>query len=432
MSTPGTNRLSAYLHIPFCERKCIYCDFYSIENLSLRSEFVDLLLREIDLKLEAYPALGGRTLQTIFFGGGTPSLLTPGELERILRKLERYFEISSDCEFTLECNPGTITLEKLRGYKSLGVNRLSFGVQSFDAEELKFLGRIHDAAEAREAVALARQAGFDNVSIDLIFALPGQTESTLAHTLDEAIALETDHISAYNLIVERGTPLFRLVQLGKVIELDSDRAAHLFSLVQERLAAAGFAQYEISNYAKQPPPAPRLEKAGKTISPLRRGQVVVNRCKHNLVYWDGFKDYVSFGPSAHEFLDGERAWNVSSLEEYGKAIRAGKLPTINRERLTKEERRTEVLYLQLRSTGIRLSEFMEVFGEDLLLNSNIHDFVAEEMVTVNNGVLALTAKGYRFCDAIVTRLMETEHRMDMRLSASLQSESSILNILPIL
>ncbi|HET6399886.1 MAG TPA: radical SAM family heme chaperone HemW [Candidatus Kapabacteria bacterium] len=412
--------ISAYLHIPFCEKKCIYCDFYSIENLSLRSEFVDLLIREIDLKLEANPNLRGRTLETIFFGGGTPSLLTPSELERIIRKLEEHFGISRDCEFTLECNPGTITLEKLRGYKSLGVNRLSFGVQSFDAEELKFLGRIHDAAQAREAVALARQAGFDNVSIDLIFALPGQTETTLNHTLDEAIALETNHVSAYNLIVERGTPLFRLVQLGKVIELDSDRSAALFSLVQNRLQEAGFEQYEISNYAHIPPP-----KEGG-------GQGVVKRAKHNLVYWDSSKDYVSFGPSAHEFIGGERAWNVSSLEEYGKAIRAGKLPIINREQLTMEERRTEVLYLQLRSTGIRVNEFMEVFGEDLLLNSDVHAFIEEGWMNIVGGLLKLTAEGYRFCDAIVTRLMATEHRSDTRPSASLHSESSILNILSIL
>ncbi|HZK75618.1 MAG TPA: radical SAM family heme chaperone HemW, partial [Candidatus Kapabacteria bacterium] len=362
---------------------------------------VDLLTREIDLKLETSPALRSRTLETIFFGGGTPSLLTPNELERIIRKLEEYFGIASDCEFTLECNPGTVTLEKLRGYKSLGVNRLSFGVQSFDAEELKFLGRIHDAAQAREAVSLARRAGFDNVSIDLIFALPGQTESTLNHTLDEAIALETDHISAYNLIVERGTPLFRLVQLGKVIELDSDRAATLFSHVQERLAAAGFEQYEISNYAKRTPPPTQRSGVGG-------GWGVVQRCKHNLVYWDGFKDYVSFGPSAHEFLNGERAWNVSSLEEYGKSIRAGKLPIINRERLTLQERRTEVLYLQLRSTGIRLSEFMEVFGEDLLLNLDVLAFIEEEWMNASEGVLKLTPEGYRYCDAIVTRLMDVQ------------------------
>ncbi len=380
--------LSVYLHIPFCERKCIYCDFYSIENLALREDFVDLLLAEIDLKLRSNPALEGRALQTIFFGGGTPSLLTPQELERIIGKLQQYFSIAADCEFTLECNPGTVSLDKLKAYRSLGVNRLSFGVQSFDARELEFLGRIHDAKQAKEAIALARQAGFDNVSLDLIFALPDQEESVLRRTLDEAIKLETDHISAYNLIVERGTPLYRLVQLGKVIELDADRAAALFDIVQDRLSEAGFAQYEISNYAKS------SEK----------------RAKHNLVYWDGHKDYVSFGPSAHEFIDGVRAWNISSLEEYSKMIRAGKLPIINSERLTPEDRRTEILYLQLRSTGIRLKDFESDFSEDLLKNQDVQWFMEDGMLVSEEGLLKLTQKGYRFCDGIVTRLLrEREH-----------------------
>jgi len=273
-------------------------------------------------------------------------------------------------------------------------------VQSFDAEELKFLGRIHDAEEAREAVSLARKAGFDNVSIDLIFALPGQSESTLRHSIQEAIELETNHISAYNLIVEHGTPLYRLVKLGEVIELDADRSASLFSIVQDTLADAGFEQYEISNYAK----------------------TSEQRAKHNLVYWDDFKDYVSFGPSAHEFINGERAWNVSSLEEYSKAIRAGNLPIINHERLTMAERRTEVLYLQLRSTGVRLHEFMEAFGEDLVLNKDVHAFIEEGWMVVNDGILKLRANGFRFCDAIVTRLMSTNDRAATRIE--------IANVIP--
>jgi oxygen-independent coproporphyrinogen-3 oxidase len=392
-----TNPLSAYLHIPFCERKCIYCDFYSIENLSLRSEFVDLLLREIDLKLALYPSLAGRPLHTIFFGGGTPSLLTPQELERIIRKLDRHFQIAGDCEFTMECNPGTVTLEKLKGYKSLGVNRLSFGVQSFDAEELKFLGRIHDSDQSREAVRLARQAGFDNVSIDLIFSLPGQTEDVLQKTLAEAVGLETDHISAYNLIVEHGTPLYRLVQLNKVIELDPDHSAELFTVAQRTLADAGFVQYEISNYAKSD----------------------AKRAKHNLVYWDGFKDYVSFGPSAHEFLDGERAWNVSSLEQYGQMVRSGRLPRINCEQLTRDERQTEVLYLQLRSTGVRLREFREVFGEDLMLNPEVQYLIEDKMVLVTDGWMKLTERGYRFCDGIVTSILKVTQKESIPSSYSI-------------
>jgi oxygen-independent coproporphyrinogen-3 oxidase len=377
--------LSAYLHIPFCERKCIYCDFYSIENLSLREEFVDLLIREIDLKLERYPELAHRPLQTIFFGGGTPSLLTPQELERIITKLDAHFGISSDVEFTLECNPGTVTLDKLRAYRELGANRLSFGVQSFNAHELDFLGRIHDSEQSRGAIRLARQAGFDNVSLDLIFALPGQSDAMLMNSLCEAIALETDHISAYNLTVEHGTPLWRMVEKGSVIELDADRAAAHFELVHSTLTDAGFEQYEISNYAKSE------EK----------------RAKHNLVYWDGFKDYVSFGPSAHEFVSGERAWNVSSLEQYGKMVREGNLPRINSELPSFEERRTEVLYVQLRSTGIRLAEFMQTFGEDLVLNQEVQYLIQDGLLEIHYGLLRLTRIGYRFCDGIVTKLLNS-------------------------
>lgn len=383
-NNPIHTPLSAYLHIPFCERKCIYCDFYSIENLSLRQDFVSLLIKEIDLKLVAIPTLARRELRTIFFGGGTPSLLEPGELEQIITALTRHFSIASDAEFTLECNPGTVTEEKLRGYRSLGVNRLSFGVQSFDASELEWLGRIHDANDAKEAIRLARKAGFDNVSLDLIFSLPNQKKETLLNTLEQAIALETDHISAYNLIVEPGTPLFRLVQLNKVIELEPDRAAMLFELVQEKLSEAGFEQYEISNYAKS-------DK---------------KRAKHNLVYWDGFADYVSFGPSAHEFVGGGRSWNVSSLEQYKNFIERSELPRLNSETPSMDERRTEALYLGLRSTGIDLARFKSYFNEDLLANPEVTALIEDGMLNMSNGLLKLTRTGYRFCDGIVMRLLE--------------------------
>lgn len=371
------------MHIPFCERKCIYCDFYSIENLSQRSQFVDLLVREIDLKIAMQPELAGRPLETIFFGGGTPSLLLPAELERIVGALTRHFPIASNCEFTLECNPGTVDLAKLRSYREIGANRLSFGVQSFDADELAFLGRIHDARQAEEAVNLARKAGFDNVSIDLIFSLPNQTERTLAESLRRAIALDTEHISAYNLIVEHGTPLYRLVQNKQVIELDGDRAATLFELVQETLDAAGYEQYEISNYARSDS----------------------TRAKHNLMYWDGEREWVAFGPSAHEFHDGERAWNVSSLDQYAAMVRDAKLPRINSERLTINEKRTETLYLQLRSIGIRLGEFRDRFGEDLLQEDEVQYLIADGLLRTDGDRLRLTQSGYRFCDGIVRRLI---------------------------
>lgn len=386
--------LSAYLHIPFCEKKCIYCDFYSIENLSQRASFVDLLTTEIALKVAAYPALQDRELSTIFFGGGTPSLLEPEELERIIVALKQHFRVAKDCEFTLECNPGTVDLKKLSGYHALGVNRLSFGVQSFNQAELEFLGRIHDGQQAREAVHVARQAGFDNVSLDLIFALPDQSAETLRSTLNEALALETDHISAYNLIVEPGTPLFRLVQLDKVIELDPDRSAELFDLTQETLYQAGYHQYEVSNYARSE------EK----------------RAKHNLVYWDGFKEYVSFGPSAHEFLGNERAWNVSSLDQYRQAIEQGKLPRINSEFPSQEERMLEVLYVQLRSVGARVEEYKQQFGLDLREHSEAKHFIKDGLLEEKDGLLRLTKNGYRFCDGIVTTLLSHEAAPSYRIA----------------
>ncbi len=378
------NAISLYFHIPFCEKKCVYCDFYSLENRDSQQQFVERLCKEIDLKLQAHPSLAGRRINTIFFGGGTPSLLTVEELRSIILKVKEYFRFDDTTEFTLECNPGTVTEANLIGYRSLGVNRLSFGVQSFHQDELEFLSRIHSADDARKAVALSRKAGFTNINIDLMFALPGQTIEKVRYSLDEAFKLGTEHISAYNLIVEEGTPLNRMVRLGQVGEMPTDDAAELFALVQERMLQEGFHQYEISNYSRS----------------------ASLQCKHNLIYWDGFSDYVSFGPSAHEFVGGTRAWNVSSLERYIESIDNNRLPYINSETLSLDQRRTEVLYCQLRAIGIDIQAFEQVFSEDLLQDPVVIDLLNEGFVKQVDGRLMLTAKGYRYCDAIVVRLMK--------------------------
>ena len=362
----------------------MYCDFYSIEDRSSQSQFVKLICQEVDLKLAAHPELLGRILQTVFFGGGTPSLLEPDELATIISHFKKYFSLSESAEFTLECNPGTVTPYKLNSYRELGVNRLSFGVQSFNEDELRWLSRIHSADEARSAIKIARSAGFDNVSLDLMFALPGQTKETLSYSLDQALALETNHLSAYNLTVEEGTPLNRMVKLGQVGEMSNEEAADLFEFVQTRIIEGGFEQYEISNYAKSPD----------------------TRAHHNLVYWDGQKDYVSFGPSAHEFLGGTRAWNVSSLDQYGAMITDGKIPRINSESLPLIKRRTENLFCQLRSIGIDLKNFQNTFGEDLLIHPELQMLKDEGMITQSKNHISLTTKGYRFCDAVVLRLMK--------------------------
>ncbi len=337
----------------------------------------------MELKALAHPEICQRTLKTIFFGGGTPSLLQPEELSAIIAQIKKYFTIAVDVEFTLECNPGTVSLEKLSAYRKLGVNRLSFGVQSFNEDELKWLSRIHNADEARVAIKLARQSGFENVSLDLMFALPNQTKEKLSYSIDEALALGTDHISAYNLTVEEGTPLNRMVKLGQVGEMQQEEAAELFEFVQTRLVDSGYEQYEISNYAKSPD----------------------KRAQHNLVYWDGNKDYVSFGPSAHEFLGGMRAWNISSLDQYGAMIAEGKLPRINSEKLALDKRRTEILFVQLRATGLDIDAFQKTFGEDILQHPELPMLLEEGMLEHTKNYLRLTKKGYRFCDAVVLRLM---------------------------
>lgn len=380
-----TNRdgLSLYFHIPFCEQKCVYCDFYSIEDRSAQARFVSALVREIDLKIARYPSLEGSAVSTIFFGGGTPSLLTPEELQSIVEAITKRFVLLPDLEFTLECNPGTVTESKLARYRALGANRVSFGVQSFHADELEWLSRIHSADEARDAVRFSRSAGFDRVSIDLMFALPEQTKRKLAYSLEQAIELETDHLSVYNLTVEEGTPLNRMVKLHQINEMPVDEASEMYEMVQETLSNAGFVQYEISNYAKS------------------QNQ----RCRHNLVYWDGYADYVSFGPSAHEFIGGERSWNLSSLDRYLDRIEHGILPRNNSERPDLLERRIEVLFCGLRSTGVHIPQFNTSFREDLRSNRELVRIIDEGLATIEGDILRLSATGYRFCDNIVVRLL---------------------------
>ncbi|HUI64359.1 MAG TPA: radical SAM family heme chaperone HemW, partial [Bacteroidota bacterium] len=228
---------SLYLHIPFCERKCLYCDFYSVENLDAMEAF----LHAIDLEIDCYSSLAaGTTFDTVFFGGGTPSLLTPSQLERLLQKLHERYTIHPGAELTLETNPGTVSVEKLVDYRSLGINRLSIGIQSLRDSELGWLGRIHDARSAVACVEYARQAGFENVGIDLIYSLPGQDISQWNETIEKALDLAPDHVSAYSLIVEDNTPLARLVAARQVSPNPAEREAELFEQTMAVLGRHGF------------------------------------------------------------------------------------------------------------------------------------------------------------------------------------------------
>ncbi|MGB5894837.1 MAG: radical SAM family heme chaperone HemW, partial [Ignavibacteriaceae bacterium] len=282
--------LAIYVHIPFCDHKCIYCDFYSIITSDNILSFLQSLKNEIKYYAENYSS--DRIITSIFFGGGTPSLMQPEYLEEIISSIAENYNISADAEITMETNPGTVDKDKLRKFRTAGINRISIGVQSFNDDELKFLTRIHDSNTAVQTLHYAADAGFENISLDLIFNLPKQTKQMWLSNLKQAIQLPITHISTYSLILERGTILNKMILDGKVKMQSDDHDADLYETTIDFLTQHGFYQYEVSNFTK-----PGYE------------------CKHNNAYWQ-YKDYLGLGTSAHSFVDGRRWWNFSSLRKY--------------------------------------------------------------------------------------------------------------------
>ncbi len=371
------SQIGIYVHIPFCEKKCFYCDFYSIENHSQREEFIDSISREIRHFSETHNPLAA---DTVFFGGGTPSLLKPADLEKILAALHDAFRISSDAEFTMECNPGTIDTAYLSDYKTLGANRLSFGVQSFFEDELRFLERIHGPAEAFRAVEVAREAGFDNINIDLIYALPGQPIDRLTTNLEKAVSLETDHISAYSLIVEPGTPLAGAVAEGRIVPATESVESSMYEIVMDFMAEHGYSHYEISNYAQ--------------------GGF---ECRHNLKYWNA-EQYAGFGPSAHSYVDGTRWWNVSSLAKYIARLKTDEAPVSAREKLTPSQMLDEFVLLHLRQGKLDTDILREAFG--LTIDRDmISGLETAEYCVFKDGVISLTKKGFKVSDGIAETIL---------------------------
>ena len=279
-----------YIHIPFCDHKCIYCDFYSIITKDNIPSFLASVKKEIDYYSLLYSK--ERFFTSIYFGGGTPSLMDTRYISEIIDYLYKSFSVSENAEITLETNPGTVNQNKLKDFCTTGINRISIGIQSFHEDELKFLTRIHDKATAIDTVYNAEKAGFKNISADLIFNLPGQTKAKWLNNLETIVELPVKHISAYSLILERGTILNKMVLDGKVKIQDEDYDAELYELTIDFLESNGFSQYEVSNFSKEG-----------------------YECIHNKAYWE-YRDYLSFGPSAHSFVDGKRWWNFSSLKKY--------------------------------------------------------------------------------------------------------------------
>ncbi len=371
-----------YVHIPFCLRKCPYCDFYSVSDPSLKGAFLEALFQEIRLMSDA-----PHRFNTIYIGGGTPSLLDPGSVAKILESLFEAFSIDCNPEVTLEINPGTVDDEKLKGYQKAGVNRLSIGVQSFQDHLLGVLGRIHSAKDSEDAVTLAKQAGFENIALDLVFGIPGQTRAFWRLDLDRAISYVPDHLSCYMLTYEPKTPLARAVRSGQIRPLSDARTTGLMESAIRFLTESGYLHYEISNYARS------FDKISK----------------HNSKYWS-FAPYLGLGPSAHTFLPPLRRWNHRDIHRYLKDIHAGTLPLAGNERLTPNQQMMEAIYLGLRTMeGIDLQTFNAMFRVDFksMFHDEIHSLSAENMVSLSETRCRLTRKGILFHDGIVKRLIES-------------------------
>ncbi|HOQ10096.1 MAG TPA: radical SAM family heme chaperone HemW [Syntrophomonadaceae bacterium] len=376
-----------YIHIPFCKAKCNYCDFYSVPlaDGDWLEKYTRGLAAEIQQRASSYD---GQPIRTVYFGGGTPSLLTPAQIETILAKLDQAFGLHSPMEITMEANPATVDQKYLRDCRRAGINRLSLGVQSFIDRELHLLGRLHSARDSEEAVQAAFAAGFDNVNLDLIYGIPGQTTGDWEYNLHRAMALAPQHLSLYLLQLEPHTPLGRKVEAGQLYMLEDEEEYQLYRTSQELLAQKNYRQYEISNFALP----------GK-------------ECHHNLLYWDS-REYIGLGAGAVSFINRVRFRNTARLEQYLQA--AGDYP-LNfwqgeiLEEMDEEQRWVDAVILGLRTArGINLKDFYRRFGVDL---HQKYAEVIQEMKTggfmiIRDGYLRLTPSAYFISNQILARFIQ--------------------------
>jgi oxygen-independent coproporphyrinogen-3 oxidase len=388
---------SLYVHIPFCSLKCSYCDFNSYANLEhLVPEFTRALTEEMRLWS---PAMAGRPVPTVFFGGGTPTLLPLEQMQSIMTALRASFELTPDAEITTEANPGTINLDYLRGLVALGFNRLSFGVQSFDDAELLALDRIHTADDARQGYAWARQAGFPRINLDLIYGLPDQTLKRWQSNVEQALVLGPEHLSLYALTVEEGTKLAYDIDHGRVPEPDGDLQADMWDWSRQRLEAAGFRHYEISNWA-------------------RPGE----ECRHNLVYWRN-GDWLGLGPGAHSHLSGVRFADVYSPAQYIRLVDEAAtrdLPAAERDLIralpqvtfvdeqTPELQMADTAILALRlNDGLDVAAFEQRFGTTIeaVYGPQFAELTALGFLERTNGRLRLTDRGRYLANEVFVRLL---------------------------
>ncbi|MCB0706128.1 MAG: radical SAM family heme chaperone HemW [Saprospiraceae bacterium] len=310
-----------YLHIPFCKQACHYCDFHFSTSLKLKDPLVQAILKELEMQVDY---LEGAAIETIYFGGGTPSLLSANDLEQIFTQIHRLYTVKPDAEITLEANPDDIHADQLQVWKTCGINRLSIGIQSFHEKDLAFMNRAHNAKEALACIQLARNAGFELLTIDLIYGSPVSSQAEWAENLEIFRNLELPHLSSYALTVEPGTALDQFIKKGKAPALDEEKAAQEFTYLISKMQEWGYEHYEISNFSLP----------GKY-------------ARHNTAYWFG-TPYLGIGPSAHSFRPGFRQWNVANNPKYIKAIQADTLPFIQ-EVLSKDEQYNEYIMTRLRT-----------------------------------------------------------------------------------
>ncbi|MBE6690681.1 MAG: radical SAM family heme chaperone HemW [Ruminococcaceae bacterium] len=372
-------KLGLYLHVPFCVRKCHYCDFYSAPaDKGARTAYVRALCRHL-------AASGSdRTVDTVYFGGGTPTLLDTEDFQAVLDTVRAHFNLEAGAEITAECNPVTHADGMMEGLRRAGVDRLSIGLQSANEGELKLLGRPHGYAEFLETYHAARRAGFDNISVDLMFGIPDQTVESFAYTIDTLLALSPEHISAYGLRIEEGTPLDGMRK--RLVFPNEDAEAEMAELVASRLTAAGYEHYEISNYAK----------AGK-------------RSRHNMRYWLG-EDYLGFGPGAHSYMDGVRFFTASDTAAYLAAVESGDLASLRQgaQRIAGKELQDEYVMLRMRLfDGIDLADFAHRFGisfEDAYGDTD--RLAAAGFLQKNKERIAFSEKGMRVSNAILSEWLD--------------------------
>ena len=372
-----------YIHIPFCKSRCIYCAFYSTTAEQMKQAYVDAVCREMELRKAVYEKEGkdvGKTLATVYLGGGTPSQLSPTQLQQLFDTIARHYDVSDDAEITIECNPDDVTEAFAELLRSLPVNRVSMGAQTFDDDRLQFIHRRHTSEQVTTAIQRLREKGIHNISIDLMYGFPEETLEEWEHDIQQALALNVEHISAYALTYEEGTPLYRLLEEGKVKEIDEERSLAMYDRLIDRLQEAGYEHYEISNFA-------------------RKGW----RSRHNSSYWQ-LVPYIGIGAAAHSYDGRQRQWNIADINSYINHIQQGIVPAEG-ELLDKDSRYNDHVMLALRTCeGLDLSTLNS--DERSYCEETAKKFVLDGLLVKTDNHLRLSRKGLFVSDMIMSELMK--------------------------